>query len=149
MWQAKDSIEGIAARVQGAARIIAAFLVSAFIVSNAVAQNLGTFFSDDWWNPDESGWGLVVMHQQDFIFATFFVYRMDGTPYWVTAQLQKVGTSGLATSPQMFTGPVYETHGPWFGGAFDPNLGDSHKSAPRRFHLRPLTPRRCNIRSMA
>jgi len=55
------------------------------------------------------------MHQQDFIFATFFVYRSDGAPYWATEQLRKVGTSGLATFPQVFTGPVYEAHGPSFG----------------------------------
>ena len=47
---------------------------------------------------------------------------MDGTPYWVTAQLQKVGTNGLATAPQVFAGPLYETSGPWFGGAFNPNV---------------------------
>jgi len=122
MWRAKNNLEAIGARVRGAARIIAAFVLSALIVSNAVAQNLGTIFTDDWWNPDESGWGLVVMHQQDFIFATFFVYRSDRSPYWVTAHLQKVGTGGLATAPQVFTGPVYETSGPGFGGAFDPNL---------------------------
>ena len=109
-------------RMKATTQSIAAFVLSTFLAANAVAQNLGTVFSDDWWNPDESGWGLVVMHQQDFIFATFFVYRSDGTPYWVTAQLQKVGTSGLATAPQVFTGPLYETNGPWFGGAFNPNL---------------------------
>jgi len=122
MWQAWKNIEAIGVRVQGVARIIAGFVASAFIVSNAVAQNLGTFFTDDWWNPDESGWGLVVMHQQDFICATFFIYRQDGTPYWVTAHLQKVGTSGLGASPQVFTGPLYETRGTSFGSPWNPNI---------------------------
>jgi len=120
MWEARNIPEAIGARVRAAARIIAAFVASAFIVSNAVAQNLGTFFTDDWWNPDESGWGLVVMHQQTFIFATFFIYK-DGAPYWVTAHLEKVGTSGLAASPQVFTGPVYETQGTPFGTPWNPN----------------------------
>jgi hypothetical protein len=98
---------------------IAAVILSVFVTS-ATAQNLGTAYNDTWWNPTESGWGVGIAHQQNFIFATFFVYRADGTPYWVTANLQKVGTSGLATTPVVFTGPVYETHGPGYGGAFDP-----------------------------
>jgi hypothetical protein len=108
--------------VRAAARTIAAFALALCAASGAFAQNLGTFFTDDWWNPAESGWGLVVAHQQNFMFATFFIYRADGTPYWVTGQLQKVGTAGLVTFPQAFTGPVYETHGPSFGGPFDPSL---------------------------
>ncbi len=100
-------------------RSIAVFVLSVLITTNAAAQNLGTTFSDVWWNPNESGWGMVVAHQQNFMFTTFYIYRADGSPYWVTGQLQKVGTSGLATSPAVFTGPVYETHGPWFGGAFN------------------------------
>ena len=62
------------------------------------------------------------MHQQDFIFATFFVYRSDGAPYWATEQLRKVGTSGVATFPQVFTGPVYEAHGPSFGNVWNSNF---------------------------
>ncbi len=98
----------------------AAFIVGLGISLNVTAQNLGTTLSDLWWNPAESGWGVTVDHQQNFMFLTFFIYQANGTPYWVTAQLQKVGTGGLATFPQIFTGPVYQTNGPWFGGAFNP-----------------------------
>ena len=27
-----------------------------------------------WWNPDESGWGINVVHQGDIVFATLFTY---------------------------------------------------------------------------
>jgi hypothetical protein len=100
-------------------RSLAAIVLSVFITTTAVAQNLGTIYTDDWWNPNESGWGLIVAHQQNFMFATFFIYRADGSPYWVTGQLQKVGTGGLGTFPQVFTGPLYETSGPPFGNPFN------------------------------
>ena len=96
-------------------------IVMGFLISTcAMAQNLGTIFTDLWWIPTESGWGVTVDHQQNTMFLTFFIYRADGSPYWVTAQLQKVGTTGLGSSPQVFSGNVYETHGPWFGGPFNP-----------------------------
>jgi hypothetical protein len=68
------------------------------------------------------------MHQQDFIFATFLSIAWTA-PYWVTAQLQKVGTGGLATAPQVFTGPVYETHGPSFGSPWNRLAGQSQVGA--------------------
>jgi hypothetical protein len=99
---------------------VAAFLIGLVISAHVAAQNLGTIFTDLWWNPAESGWGVTVDHQQNFMFLTFFVYQANGSPYWVTANLQKVGTGGLATLPQVFTGPVYQTNGPYFGGPFNP-----------------------------
>ncbi len=108
--------------MQTTRRFVAALVLTVLVVSNAAAQNLGTTFSDVWWNPNESGWGMVVAHQQDVIFATFYIYGADGSPYWVTGELRKVGTGGPTAPPVVFTGPVYETHGPWFGGVFNPTL---------------------------
>lgn len=107
------------ATLQSAARYLVAITAGLIMGTSAIAQNLGTTFSDLWWNPAESGWGVTVDHQQDVMFLTFFVYRADGSPYWVTATLQKVGFSGLATSPQVFTGDLNETHGPSFGVPFN------------------------------
>ena len=104
----------------GCMNSVAAFLLGLFIHSSAIAQDLGTIFTDDWWDPNESGWGLVVAHQQNFMFTTFFIYRADGSSYWVTGQLQKVGTSGLGAFPVVFSGPVYETHGSGFAQPWNP-----------------------------
>ena len=76
---------------------------------------------------------MTVDHQQDVMFLTFFVYRADGSPYWVTATLQKVGFSGLATSPQVFTGDLYETHGPSFGVPFNPAAVTNRKVGTATF----------------
>lgn len=102
------------------ARYLVAVAAGLIIGTNAIAQNLGTTFTDLWWNPAESGWGVTVDHQQEVMFLTFYVYRADGSPYWVTGTLQKVGFSGLATSPQVFTGDLNETHGPSFAVPFNP-----------------------------
>ncbi len=105
MWSASKRFAFVA---------IAGLMISA----SAAAQNLGTSLTDLWWNPAEPGWGVTIDHQQNFMFMTFYVYRADGSPYWVTASLQKVGTSGLGTTPIVFSGTVYESHGPYFGAAY-------------------------------
>jgi len=106
---------------------------SLIIGTGALAQNLGTIFSDLWWNPAESGWGVTIDHQQDVMFLTFFIYRADNSTYWVTATLQKVGTTGLATSPQIFTGDLAETRGPSFGVPFNPNSVTARKVGTATF----------------
>jgi hypothetical protein len=76
-----------------------------------------TDVSDLWWNPAESGWGLQLVQEHDFAFATIFVYGSDGRPTWFSGQL----TVGSGT---VFSGPLYVTSGPYFAGAFNPlNVG--------------------------
>jgi hypothetical protein len=99
-------------------RFLLAISTAFVFASGAAAQNLGTIFTDLWYTVGEDGWGVTVDHQQNVMFLTFFIYRADGSPYWVTAVLNKVGTGGLA-STNVFSGTVYEDHGPWFGGPFN------------------------------
>lgn len=78
--------------------------------------------SDLWWDPNESGWGLNVIHQGDTLFATLFVYGSDGQPTWYSAS--NLATSGDGAShdrPLVFTGALVESRGPAFGPTFDPN----------------------------
>jgi hypothetical protein len=80
-------------------------------------------YTDLWWNPAESGWGMnVVQHSSNAIFATWFSYDEDGTPAWYV--LPEGTWSSLSTSPSsanhVFTGPLYRTSGPT-GGVIDPS----------------------------
>lgn len=93
---------------------------AAFTVAMAV-PSAGTAYSDLWWNPAESGWGVTVDHQDKYMFLTFFIYKADGTPYWVVAGLDQVGTPNFYTNPVTFTGGVYESTGPYYAGPFDPS----------------------------
>jgi hypothetical protein len=74
-----------------------------------------TSYSDLWWNPDESGWGLnVQQHPNDQVFATWFVYGLDGRPQWF------VLPGGQWTSEHEFTGTVYRTRGTFFQDPWNP-----------------------------
>ncbi|MGC1816389.1 MAG: hypothetical protein WA900_01875 [Casimicrobiaceae bacterium] len=85
--------------------------------------------SDIWWNPNESGWGMQLVQNDDFVFATLFVYGPDGKPTWLTAEMNNVG--GLT-----WTGPLYATTGPWFGAApFDPTQVGVRQAGSMTFHL--------------
>ncbi len=76
-----------------------------------------TDYTDLWWNPDESGWGLnVTQHATRMIFAVWYTYGDDRKPAWF------VLPSGNWTSSNTYTGLLYSVSGPPFNGAFDPTL---------------------------
>jgi hypothetical protein len=96
-----------------------AFETVPFVVTDTYGSKTGPFplvdFTDHWWNPGESGWGMSIMqHPNDRLFAVWFVYGQNNQPTWYTLQ------PGSWTSPTTYTGPIYKTAGPYFGGAFDP-----------------------------
>jgi len=87
----------------------------------ASAVTSGTDFTDLWWNPAESGWGLNVIHQNGVIFATLYVYDGAGTPHYFSGS----ETRGTGTS---FTGPLFETRGTPF--AVTPYNVGAHSATP-------------------
>ncbi len=71
-------------------------------------------YTDLWWNPNESGWGLsIAQHASHAIFAAWFTYAADGNPTWYTLP------SGTWTSPTTYTGTIYTASGPAADGPFD------------------------------
>jgi hypothetical protein len=93
-------------------------------------------WSDMWWNPSESGWGVNVSQQGGVMFLTFFVYAPDGTPKWYTAAVYR--GAAPATGYAAFHGDMYETRGPWFGTGFNPAAVQARKVGSVTFA--PLTP---------
>lgn len=82
---------------------------SSFTVAARSGNAPRTNYSDLYFNPAESGWGLnVQQHPSDKIFATWFVYGLDNRPTWY------VIPDGTWTSDQQYTGKVYRTRGPDF-----------------------------------
>jgi lysyl endopeptidase len=73
-------------------------------------------FTDLWWNPSESGWGLsLVQHASHMMFGVWYTYEPDGTRTWY------VMPSGTWITPNSYTGVLYQTNGPPFtAGAFNP-----------------------------
>jgi hypothetical protein len=75
-----------------------------FSASRAPATN----YQDLWWNPNESGWGVNVTHQDNVLFATLFTYDAAGKGLWL------VMSAGVRQSDGSFAGDLYQTTGPAF-----------------------------------
>jgi len=70
-------------------------------------------YTDIWWNPAESGWGMAMAQQYGITFLAWYVYDSTGKPTWQVATCTMSGSS--------CSGTLYRTTGPAFGPAFDPN----------------------------
>ena len=94
-------------------KTIRALFIAMFMFSGqAIANTFGTDYTDIWWNPNESGWGVTASHQGEIVFLTFFVYGTNNQAIWYTGQATFTSnTNGQLT----FIGPVYQTTGPWLG----------------------------------
>jgi hypothetical protein len=78
-------------------------------------------FSDLWWSPEESGWGVNISQGDDAVmFATWFVYGANDQPIWYSATLFAWPPEpGVALS--VYHGDLIETTGPWLARVpFDP-----------------------------
>jgi len=63
-----------------------------------------------WWRSpagSESGWGINLAHQNDVIFATWFTYDATGKAWWLSM-------TANATTSNIYSGTLYQTHGPAF-----------------------------------
>jgi hypothetical protein len=72
--------------------------------SRATATN----YQDLWWNPNESGWGINVTHQDNILFATLFTYDASGRALWL------VMSGGSRQADGSYSGDLYRTTGPAF-----------------------------------
>jgi hypothetical protein len=61
-------------------------------------------FTDHWYNPQESGWGLQITAQGNLQFGTWYTYGADGLPFWFTMLLTRQGQD-------IFSGDVYVSSG--------------------------------------
>jgi len=81
-----------------------------------VANTGAADFTDLWWNPNESGWGVSITQHGNNLFFRVFVYDTDNKP------LLFIVPGVTYNSATSFTGNVTLTTGPWFGNiSFDPN----------------------------
>jgi YVTN family beta-propeller protein len=79
-------------------------------------------YTDLWWNPNESGWGLDITQQFGVMFLTWFVYEDTGRPIWYVASNCVVKDGGNGCS-----GTLYRTSrppGPLVSDTFDPSQVD-------------------------
>jgi hypothetical protein len=85
-------------------------------ISGSAAANysqVDSKYTDLWWNPDESGWGVGVFHYKTTVFAVLFVYSATHQPTWYVLSLNESTQAG-DKSQRSFEGPVFMTHGSWW-----------------------------------
>ena len=105
-------------------------LATAMLACGGATASSTTNYSDQWWNPTEDGWGASVLQQHDVLFIDLFVYDTNSSPTWFTAAVFL--QAGAPAGHSVFTGDLYRTTGPYYGGAFDP-------TAVRRTRVGTLT----------
>jgi hypothetical protein len=89
-------------------RLCAAWLMAVTLTPVASA----TDFTDIWFIPQESGWGVNIVQSDSFLFATFFIYGQDKAPTWYTALLTVDGTR--------YVGGLYRTEGSFWANPWNP-----------------------------
>lgn len=98
-----------------AASPTAAYTLDADKLAAFPKTNITTDVTDVWWPDAESGWGIQLIHNNDLIFATMFVYRAGGAPTFYVAVLENT-PSGSGT----WTGTLYSTTGSPFDAPWNP-----------------------------
>jgi hypothetical protein len=104
------------------------------MIGNAGATSANTDVSDIWWKPTESGWGMQMVNTGTFVFATIYVYGPGGNPTWYTGQLDKTGAAQTT-----YSGPLFATTGPYFGGSFNPDAVNGRQVGTMTFVLTTVT----------
>jgi hypothetical protein len=78
----------------------------AALLSLAIPVAHAADYTDLWWNPAESGWGVNIVQSDAFMFLTFFIYGQDRKPTWYTAALNR-DASGAYSGGLYLTGGSY------------------------------------------
>lgn len=95
-------------------RVLRGCVLGLFLAIPSAFAASGYDYSDLWWNPAESGWGLQLVQQRDIVFATLYVYGSDGVARWYSGSLPFTGLTPQTRAPN-YEGDLYVTTGPWFG----------------------------------
>jgi lysyl endopeptidase len=64
-------------------------------------------YTDLWWIPSESGWGINFNHQGNVIFATLFTYDTDGAPLWLSGATFRQASGTYTGDLVRSTGPAF------------------------------------------
>ena len=92
------------------------------------AQN----YSDMWFNPSESGWGVTIADHETQLFAVWYTYDTDGHPLWFT-----IPGGTFSANRTVFTGDVFRTTGPSYAGPFNPAAVVSTRVGTATFQFTP------------
>jgi hypothetical protein len=87
---------------------------ASFVVTPRLSSGPMFNFTDLYWNPQESGWGVSVTQvASGGLFLLWFVYGADHEPLWYFV------SSGAWKTARHFAGTVYRSRGSPFSGPYD------------------------------
>jgi subtilisin family serine protease len=66
-------------------------------------------YTDIWWNPAESGWGVALTQDRGMIFVAWFSYDSKGDPTWYAASACPLAST--STSNNGCSGDIYQLKG--------------------------------------
>src|SRR6476661_2954984 len=94
--------------------VVAAFrrFAAASLACAAAATASAANYSDLWWNPLESGWGLTIADHETNLFGVWYTYRADGKPVWYS-----IPGGTFSSDRRTFSGDIYQTRGPSYTSA--------------------------------
>lgn len=95
-------------------------LAAAAAAGAALSASAGPY-TDLWWNPQESGWGVNVVQQLETAFVTLFVYGPDGKPTWLVASDARITAYSGSGGLPVFSGTLFRTEGASHAGPWDPS----------------------------
>jgi len=102
--------------------------IAALLPCLGYAQN----YSDHWWNPSESGWGVTIADHETQLVALWYTYDTDGSPIWFS-----IDGGTFNSDRTFFSGDLYRTTGPSFDGAFNPAAVTRTKVGTASFQFAP------------
>jgi hypothetical protein len=105
-----------------------ALYCAAIVPLVARAQN----YSDIWWNPDESGWGLTLADHDTQLFGVWYTYAADGRPTWYV-----IPGGTFTQGKRLFSADIYRTTGPAYNAPFDSSLVTVTKVGTSHFDFSP------------
>ncbi|MGI8424080.1 MAG: hypothetical protein ACR2NO_08230 [Chloroflexota bacterium] len=89
-------------------------------------------YSDMWFNPSESGWGVTIADHETQLFAVWYTYDTDGSPLWFS-----VSGGTFNANRTAFSGDLYRSTGPSYAGPFDPAAVGRTKVGTASFQFTP------------
>lgn len=87
----------------------------ALLLFAAAGRAAAVDYTDIWYLPAESGWGVNVVQSDKFLFITFFIYGADGKPTWYTGQVTLDASGNYNGNLFATTGTYYIS--PWVPGS--------------------------------
>jgi len=86
------------------------YLLAAIALSTVHLQAMAENRSDLWWNPAESGRGLIVIDHETDLYVVWCTYTAIGTPTWYVIPGGK-----LSDDRRVFEGTLYQTYSWGYG----------------------------------